>query len=199
MRTRGLLILSGLIAILLTPSVGLAQFSDSYNFLKAVRDRNGAEATKIISKPGSTLVNTRDEKTGDSALHIVTKGRDLGWMSFLLARGAKVDLRDNAGNTALMLATQLGFVEGAQLLIKNKALVDLANDSGETPLIRAVQLRSTAMVQLLMNAGASPTKADTVAGMSARDYAARDQRGATILRILTETKPAKPAKSFGPN
>lgn len=199
MRKRGLIILSGLTAILLAPATVLAQFSDSYNFLKAVRERNGAEATKIISKPGSTIVNTRDDKSGDSALHIVTKGRDLGWMSFLLARGAKVDLRDNGGNTPLMLATQLGFVEGAQLLIKNRALVDLANDSGETPLIRAVQLRSTAMVQLLMNAGANPAKADTVAGMSARDYAARDQRGANILRILTETRAAKPAKSFGPN
>lgn len=199
MHKRGIFNLSLVAAMIMASQTALAQFSDSYNFLKAVRDRNGAEATKIISKPGSTLVNTRDEKNGESALHIVTKGRDLGWMSFLLARGAKTDQRDNDGNTPLMIATQFSFVEGAQLLIKNKALVDLANSSGETPLIRAVQLRSTAMVQLLMNAGANPLKADTVAGMSAKDYAQRDQRGAAILRILSETKAAKPTKSFGPN
>lgn len=199
MNMRGIAKLAGVAAMIMASQIAWAQFSDSYNFLKAVRDRNGAEATKIISKPGSTLVNTRDDKNGESALHIVTKGRDLGWMSFLLARGAKSDQRDNDGNTPLMIATQLGFVEGAQLLIKSKALVDLANSSGETPLIRAVQLRSTAMVQLLMNAGANPLKADTVAGMSARDYAQRDQRGAAILRILTETKPVKTGKSFGPN
>ena len=181
------------------PSTANAQFSESYNFLKAVRDRDGGKATDAVAKPGSTIINTRDDKNGETALHIVTKGRDLGWMTFLLARGAKPDLRDNLGNTALMAATQLSFIEGAQLLIKNRAGVDLANGSGETPLIRAVQLRSAAMVQLLLNAGANPAKADTIAGMSARDYAQRDSRAAAIFKIITDTKPAKPAKSFGPN
>lgn len=184
---------------MLMPGAAHAQFSESYNFLKAVRERDGAKATELVSKPGSVIVNTRDDKNGESALHIVTKGRDLGWMSFLLARNAKADQRDNQGNSPLMVATQLGFIEGAQLLIKNKANIDLANASGETPLIRAVQLRNGPMVQLLMNAGANPAKADTIAGLSARDYAARDQRGAAILKIITDTKAAKPAKSFGPN
>jgi len=176
----------------------VAQFSESYNFLKAVRDRDGGKATEIVSKPGSVTINTRDDKSGESALHIVTKGRDFGWMNFLLARGAKPDQRDNSGNTALLFATQLGFVEGAQLLIKNRASVDLPNSAGETPLIRAVQLRNSAMVQLLMASGANPKKADTIAGLSARDYAERDQRAAAILKILSETKPGTPAKSFGP-
>lgn len=195
-------IVSGLIIFAgatMMPNAAIAQFSESYNFLKAVRDRDGAKATEIVSKPGSVIVNTRDEKTGDSPLHIVTKGRDLSWMNFLLARNAKPDQRDNEGNTPLMAATQLGFIEGVQLLIKNKANVDLPNASGETPLIRAVQLRNGPMVQLLMNAGANPTKADTLAGLSARDYAARDQRAAAILKIINETKAAKPAKNFGPN
>ena len=183
----------------LMPGTANAQFSESYNFLKAVRERDGAKATEIVSKPGSVIINTRDDKNGESALHIVTKGRDLGWLNFLLSRSAKPDQRDNQGNTPLMAATQLGFIEGAQLLIKNKASVDLANASGETPLIRAVQLRNGPMVQLLINAGANPAKADTIAGLSARDYAARDQRGAAILKIITDAKTAKPAKTFGPN
>lgn len=181
------------------PNAAIAQFSESYNFIKAVRERNGAKATEIISKPGSIIVNTRDDKSGESALHIVTKGRDLGWMNFLLTRNAKTDQRDNQGNTPLMAAAQLGFIEGAQLLIKNKANVDIPNASGETPLIRAVQLRNGAMVQLLMAAGANPSKADTIAGLSARDYAQRDSRAAAILKIITDTKVTKPAKSFGPN
>lgn len=181
------------------PGAATAQFSEAYNFIKAVRDRDGNKATEIVSKPGSIIINTRDDKTGESALHIVTKGRDLGWMNFLLSRNAKTDQRDNQGNTPLIVAAQLGFIEGAQLLIKNKASIDLANASGETPLIRAVQLRNGPMVQLLMTAGANPAKADTIAGMSARDYAERDQRAASILKIITNAKPVKPAKSFGPN
>jgi uncharacterized protein len=192
----GLLILA---CAAMLPSVANAQFSDSYNFLKAVRERDGNKATELVAKPGSIIVNTRDDKNGESALHIVTKGRDLGWMNFLLARSAKPDQRDNLGNTPLMVAAQLGFIEGVQLLIKNRAIVDLPNASGETPLIRAVQLRNGPMVQLLMNAGASPTKADTIAGLSARDYAQRDSRAAAILKIITEAKATKPAKTFGPN
>jgi uncharacterized protein len=183
----------------MAPSAGIAQFSESYNFIKAVRDRDGAKATELVSKPGSIIVNTRDDKSGESALHIVTKGRDLGWMNFLLSRNAKTDQRDNQGNTPLMVAAQLGFVEGVQLLIKNRASVDLPNASGETPLIRAVQLRNGPMVQLLITAGANPAKADTIAGMSARDYAQRDSRATAILKIITEAKTVKPAKSFGPN
>ena len=44
---------------LLWPSVASAQFSDSYNFLKAVRDRDGSKATDLLSKPGTVIVDTR--------------------------------------------------------------------------------------------------------------------------------------------
>jgi ankyrin repeat protein len=179
-------------AALLWPAAALGQFSESYNFLKAVRDRDGAKATEIISKPGSVIVDTRDVSTGEAALHIVTKRRDTTWLSFLLGRGAKPDIRDGQGNTPLLLATQLGFAEGAALLLKVRAGVDIANSAGETPLIRAVQNRDTAMVRLLIGAGADPARKDRVAGMSARDYATRDTRAAAILRILNEAKPAKP-------
>jgi uncharacterized protein len=181
------------VALALAPALASAQFSDSYNFLKAVRDRDGAKATEIVSKPGSTIVDTRDNGTGEAAIHIVTKRRDLTWLSFMLGKGAKTDTKDRQGNTALLLAAQIGFVEGAQLLLKLRAGVDIANSSGETPLIRAVQNRDAGMVRMLIAAGANPTKTDRLAGLSARDYAMRDSRAAAILKILDETKTAKPA------
>lgn len=185
---------------LLVPGIALAQFSDSYNFLKAVRDRDGAKTTEIISKPGTVIIDTRDSSTGETALHIVTLERDATWMRFLLARGARTDMRDARGNTPLMLAAQLGFIEGAQLLIDRRASVDLANSAGETPLIRAVQNRDGAMVQLLMTSGANPNKVDSGAGLSARDYAVRDRRSAAILKIIDSTRPATTApKAAGPN
>ena len=184
---------------LVIPGVALAQFSDSYNFLKAVRERDGAKATEMISKPGNVIIDTRDQSNGETALHIVTRERDAVWMRFLLARNAKTDVRDARGNTPLMLAAQLGFVEGAQVLINRRASVDLANSSGETPLIRAVQNRDGAMVQLLMTNGANPNKADTGAGLSARDYATRDRRSASILRIIETSKPTVAVpKAAGP-
>jgi uncharacterized protein len=188
-----------LVAIV-APVAAPAQFSDSYNFLKAVRERDGQKVTDFINKPGSgaVIVNTRDSATGEGALHIVTKRRDVSWLSFLLAKGANPNQRDGGGNTALMLAAQLGFAEGLALLIDRKAQVDLPNSSGETPLIRAVQNRDIATVRTLLTAGANSNKADTASGLTARQYAERDMRSGAIVKAIDEAKP-KPKASFGPN
>jgi hypothetical protein len=178
---------------LLSATPASAQFSDSYNFLKAVRERDGNKATEFLSRPGTVIVDTRDSATGEAGVHIVTRARDLTWLTFLLQKGAKPDLRDGRGNTALMIASQIGFLEGAQQLLKFRATVDVANSAGETPLITAVQTRNAAMVRLLMLAGANPNRADSAAGLSAKDYAARDRRSAAILKIIEETKPTKSA------
>jgi uncharacterized protein len=190
----------GFACALLVPVAAHAQFSESYNFLKAVKERDGAKATEIISKPGSgsVIIDTRDREKGETALHQVTRGRDIQWMNFLLARNAKTDVRDNEGNTALMIATQLRFIEGAQLLLGQRASVDLANSAGETPLIRAVQLRDPALVRLYLKAGANPDKADTIAGLSARDYAKRDNRAVAILKIIEEPRAKPVSKAAGP-
>ncbi|MEY3658665.1 MAG: hypothetical protein RLZZ561_1685 [Pseudomonadota bacterium] len=179
--------------LLFWPTLASAQFSDSYNFLKAVRERDGDKATDLLSKPGTVIIDTRDVSTGETALHIVVKRRDATWLAFLLARGAKADIRDRDGNTPLIAATQIGFVEAADMLLKRRAQVDATNGQGETALILAVQQRDLAMVRLLLAAGANPARTDRAAGMSALDYARRDSRAAVILKLLEDTKPAKPA------
>lgn len=178
-------------ALLLWPAMASAQYSDGYNFLKSVRERDGAKATEMLSKPGNVIVDTKDVSTGEAALHIVTKRRDTTWLSFLLAKGAKPDIKDADGNTPLLLATQIGYAEAADLLIKRRATVDAINSRGETPLILATQKRDVAMVRLLLAAGANPRRTDRAAGMSALDYAARDSRAAVILKLLQDAKAAK--------
>ncbi|RVT43833.1 ankyrin repeat domain-containing protein [Sphingobium algorifonticola] len=183
------------LAAMVAPQVAQAQFSDSYNFLKAVRDRDGEKATTLLSKPGGTVINTRDLKTGETALHIVVARRDPAWLNFLLAKGGKPDLANTQGDTPLMLATQLRWADGIRVLLANGATIDKANDNGETPLIRAVQLRDLGTVRLLVAQGANPDKRDTIAGMSARDYAEREGRAAGLSDALSAAKPVKPANS----
>lgn len=188
---------------LLIPAAVSAQFSDSYNFLKAVRERDGEKATSMLNEPGSTIVNTKDITSGETALHIVTQRRDLTWMGFLLQKGANPNARDKNGVTPLMLATTLRFVDGAETLLTRKAKVDDVNNSGETALIRAVQLRDLAMVRLLLKNGENPDKQDTIAGQSARDYATGDFRNPQILDAITATDKERKAgadtpKVFGP-
>lgn len=192
-RAAQLALAAALLVPALAPVLSYAQFSDSYNFLKAVRDRDGAKVTEFVNEPGATVINTKDNTTGETALHIVVARRDAVWIGFMLAKGAKPNLTDNNGTTPLMLAAQLRFVDGARLLLGNGALVDKANDRGETPLIRAVQLRDLAMVRLLVANGANADKVDSLAGMSARDYAKRDTRSTTILEALDAAKPKQAA------
>jgi uncharacterized protein len=180
-------------AIMLTVvSPANAQFSDSYNFLKAVKERKGEEATRLIDQPGSgaVLINTRDITSGQGALHIVVERRDSAWLGFLLQKGANPNISDKKNVSPLMLATQLGFKEGADWLIKYKANIDQTNRGGETALIMAVNLRNAEMVRLLLKNGANPDKKDSIAGLSARQYAARDGRGNAITSIIeSESKP----------
>ncbi|MEV5024331.1 ankyrin repeat domain-containing protein [Sphingobium sp. LMA1-1-1.1] len=173
---------------LLSPVAAQAQFSDNYSFLKAVKDADGQKVTDLIQKPGSTVINSRDVTSGDTALHLVVARRDNTWLTFLLAKGANPNLTDNNGNTPLMDAVQARFEEGVRSLLSFNAQVDKANGSGETPLIRAVQLRDVELVRLLVAQGANPDKRDTIAGMSARDYAARDSRTPGLMEALSAAK-----------
>jgi len=166
-----------------------AQNSDSYKFLKAVRDGDGGEVDKLLASPNPVLVNAKDPAKGDTALHIVTGDRNLSWLRFFIGKGAKIDAQNREGDTPLTVAAQLGWVEGAEQLLARGAAVNLANKRGETPLILAVQRRDLPMVRLLIAKGADPKKGDRVAGYSALDYAKRDARSATILKAL-EAPPA---------
>jgi ankyrin repeat protein len=181
------------------PALSAAQFSDSYNFLKAVKEREGGEATKFLGRPGSVIIDTHDLSNGETALHIVTKDRDLQWLHFLLSKGAKPDTRDKTGETPLLIATRLNFVEGVEYLLAFHASVDATNNNGETALIRAVQINNVTLVKTLLGAGANPDRADHIAGMSARDYAKRDSRNPAMLQAFSDSKATKPKAKAGPS
>ena len=137
----------------------------SYDFIHAVEQRNGDKATEILNDNPPGIVNSRNSD-GDTALIIAISRQDPDWTGFLLKKGADVNL-------------------GAK--------VNGANRMGETPLIIAVQQRQPRIVTMLLNAGADPDKADSAAGYSARDYAARDNRGRQILQLIEAKKPKAPS------
>lgn len=174
-----------------------AQFSDSYNLIKAVRDADGTKAMEILNKPGAPALSARDPKNGEGVLHIVVRRHDQSWLAFLISRGAQVDARDNDGNTPLITAVQLSDADSARLLLQSGAKVNATNAGGETPLIIAVQRRDLVSVRLLIQNGADPKIADHVAGKSAREYAADDARGTAIVKVLDEAKP-KATTVMGP-
>lgn len=167
--------------------------SDAYRFFKAVREKDGPGAQALMTQPGSTLVNMRDYDSGETALLIVTRRRDSGWMSLLMNRGASVDTKGRDGVTPLIAAAELGFTDGVQLLLARKANPNLANNQGETALIKAVQKRDANSVRALLAAGANPDKGDSITGLSARDYADQDRRAGMIQKMFKDNDEKKPA------
>ena len=179
-------------------------FSQGYEFLKAVDDRDGDAVTAMLSDAGAgrTLINTRDVTTGDTALHIVTKRRDTLWVRFILQRGANPNIRNSEGLTPLQIAARLGFVEGVDELIKRGAQISVSDSQGETPLISAVHQRNHELVGRLLAQGADPDRNDN-SGRSARDYMEL-MRENTLLKIEfdkadEERKKEGTPKQYGPS
>ena len=180
-------------------SPALAQFRGAYGFLQAVESRDGTKATDAL-KDDPSFVNTRNPDTGETALILTTKRRDIQWVRWLLGKDADPSISDRQGVTPLMHAALINFPEGAEALLGDKAPVDQTNRRGETALILAVQNKNIPVIRLLVRNGANPDKADHIAGMSARDYAKRDDRTGTILPLLDAKSDAVRDSSavFGP-
>ena len=186
-------------AVASTPAAA-QQFSEGYEFLKAVKERNGNDATAALEKPGTTIVNARDVGSGEGALHIVVQRRDATWLRFLLGKGANPNLADKRGVTPVQLATNLGWAEGVEILVGKGASVDLGNSAGETPLITAVHRRDAALVRALLKAGANPGRSDN-SGRNARDYAALMGPGNPItveLDKAQEDRKLRAVSTYGP-
>jgi ankyrin repeat protein len=204
-KSRGLLRKSGLalIGAMVLASPAAAQMSMGYKFLEAVKKKEGNTVTDMLADPATTVINTKDITSGDTALHIVTARRDLTWIEFLIAKGANVNARNVRGVTPLELATRSSHLEAVEVLLAKGARVDDPNSAGETPLIAATHARHTGLMRLLLKAGADPDRADN-SGRTARDYAvAEGKGGALITEIETSAKPkgqrAGARASYGPS
>jgi uncharacterized protein len=198
MRSNWMRVLAMALAVCLAATPAAAQFSDSYNFLKAVKDKDGAKATEILDKPGNTVVNTRDGDTGETGLHITTRRSDAAWTGFLLQKGASPNSRDREGNTPLMLATQARWAEGVGIFLLVKAQIDQQNRIGETALQKAVQNRDLSIAKQLLEAGANPDITDS-SGASARALAEADPRAASIARLMKDVPVRKARPAQGPS
>lgn len=196
------MLMVGVAAVGIAASPVAAQFfSSGYEFLKGVKDRDGAEVTKVLEGTNNAVINARDKSTGETAMHIVTQRRDAVWIRFLASKGANPNIADKSGVTPLQIATSLGYIEGVEELLTAGASVDVANSTGETPLISAVLRRDIPMIRLLLSNGANADHSDN-SGRTARDYAKFDGNSRLldeIKRSDEDRKDKKPANSYGPS
>jgi ankyrin repeat protein len=171
-----------------TPIAAQQLTAPSYDFVTAVKNRNGDKATQLLNDNPAGIVNSRDG-AGDTGLILAIARQDSDWTAFLINKGADPNLGGKGGDTPLITAARVGFEDAVEWLVNGGAKVDGTNKMGETALIVAVQQRQVAIVRVLLGAGANPDKADTAAGYSAREYAERDTRSRQILQLIEAKKP----------
>ncbi|CAO3590005.1 unnamed protein product [Absidia cylindrospora] len=114
--------------------------------------------------------------------------KDISLLDLLIEKGASVDIADDDGETALLLAIRNGFIDGVKLIIESgHADVNHSEKvNGATPLIVAAIEGNADIVQLLLDGGADKKKVD-VNGWAAYEHAIF--RG--HLNIGRKTKPYK--------
>jgi ankyrin repeat protein len=78
-------------------------------------------------------------------------------VQLLLEQGAKINLQNHMGETALHRASQHGYLNIIQLMLNHDANVDALDNEGSTPLHLAISEASLEAIQLLLNHGASIT------------------------------------------
>ncbi|MBI5849056.1 MAG: ankyrin repeat domain-containing protein [Nitrospirae bacterium] len=97
--------------------------------------------------------------------------------------GVFLDVRDDQGTTALMVAARMGADRAVDALLKAGANPDVSNLSDNTALLLAVQGNHAETAMLLLNAGADAGLAD-MNGRNALHKAAEGGDAAMIRRIL---------------
>ncbi|XP_023286965.1 85/88 kDa calcium-independent phospholipase A2 isoform X1 [Seriola lalandi dorsalis] len=90
-----------------------------------------AEMCRILLEHGCAVNYL--SKTGETALHILTKRGRFEAAMVLLTHGANANLKGQDGNTALHLAMKMDHIELIKALIVFGADVKIHNDLGETP------------------------------------------------------------------
>ena len=91
--------------------------------------------------------------------------------------GVPVNLRNQSGDTLLMLAAYHGHAGTVEALIQRGADVGLANDKGQTPLAGAVFKGHDDVVAALVAAGADPQAGTPSAAQAATMFGRADYTG----------------------
>ena len=190
------------VALLVAAPAGAQQlYSDGYNFLKAVEEKDQATVNQLLQK-NATIIDARDITKGHTALHVAVRNREFTWLSYLLGKGANPNIADKSGVTPLMLASQMGMVDAVNALAQSGARIDTPSATGETPLIAAVHRRDLAMLRVLLLAGADPDRTDN-SGRSARDYIALEGKGSRLVeefnRLADENSGRRRGQTYGPS
>ncbi|MDB4808156.1 ankyrin repeat domain-containing protein [Verrucomicrobia bacterium] len=109
-------------------------------------------------------VNAKGGMTGGAPLHYAAMFGRKEIAELLIAKGADVNAKDEAGRTPLYEAAWQGRGEIAELLIAKGADVNAKNEDGKTPLDSAIPRKRPGIAGLLRKHGGKTAKELEAAG-----------------------------------
>src|ERR1043166_5693730 len=159
---------------------GMVAFvAPEHPFVRAAQEDNLEELTNLIA---GMDVNFRDKRSHTTALEHAVRNSNREMVQLLLAAGAKVNLKDDSGETALMMLDGDATSDLVWDLINVGAKVRLQDNAGNTALMRAAMANNLDAVKTLIEAGAE-VDARNKQGQTALMLAAADGN-VNIVRTL---------------
>jgi len=119
----------------------------------AARDGD-LKKVELLLKEQPALVSSKDEKYGQTPLHIAAFNNRLDVAKLLLANKADVNAKANNGSTPLHLAAAKGNKDMVELLLAGKADVNAVDNEGWSPLHSAIVWGHKDIEELLKQHGA---------------------------------------------
>jgi hypothetical protein len=136
--------------------LGAALASASTGFCGPIHDavRDGdVKKVELLLKTQPSLVSSKDEKFGQTPLHVAAFNDRLDVAKLLLANNADVNAKSNNGSTPLHLAAGKGNKEIVELLVASKADVNALDNEGWSPMHSAVTYGHSDIADLLSKSG----------------------------------------------
>lgn len=104
------------------------------------------------SNPNGAFINDQNRKC--YALHYAALNGHIDVINLLLKKGAKVDLQDEFGYTAIFFAIENGKIDAVNVLIKNGADINIKTTEGANPIFWAKKFKKREIMDILNHAGA---------------------------------------------
>lgn len=161
-----------------------AQFSNSWEFLKAVEEDDRREILDRQRKGANVNAKNGD---GLPAMIIAAEHGNVSLMQFIFGLGVSLDGRaEDRRDTALMRRAEIGDMESVRFLVTNGADVNLKDRGGENALMKAVRARRRGIVKLLIASGTNVNDTDYT-GRTALNYA-EEARARGIMKLLRKAE-----------
>jgi len=111
------------------------------------------DKVKALVKEQPDLVSSKDEKYGQTPLHVAALNDRKDVAEFLIGSKADINARSSNGSTPLHLAAGRGYLDIVLLLLNNKADLNVLDNEGWSPAHTAVVFNQKAIAELIESKG----------------------------------------------